>query len=96
MQPVVNEVPEFDDDWRSASWKKQKKHVFIMSNAGKPIYTRLWKCQCHLESSMSFFVSSLALSAQSIFCLYGFHFTNIVGDDRTLTPVKCVTGRYNR
>lgn len=39
-EPMVNEVAEFDEDWRSASWKKQKKHVFIMSYAGKPIYTR--------------------------------------------------------
>jgi len=29
-----------EDDWRSSAWREHKKHVFIMSYAGKPIYTR--------------------------------------------------------
>jgi hypothetical protein len=27
-------------DWHTAEWRQQKKHVFILSLAGKPIYTR--------------------------------------------------------
>jgi hypothetical protein len=32
----------FQDD-ASASWRKRKKHFFILSYSGKPIYSRLKK-----------------------------------------------------
>jgi hypothetical protein len=34
----------FQDD-ASASWRKRKKHLFILSYSGKPIYSRLRKEQ---------------------------------------------------
>jgi hypothetical protein len=32
-------APIFQDD-ASSSWRKRKKHFFILSNSGKPIYSR--------------------------------------------------------
>lgn len=29
-----------DEDVNSPEWKRQKKHVFILSESGKPVYSR--------------------------------------------------------
>lgn len=37
---VEEEVEGATADWHTAEWRQQKSHVFILSFAGKPIYTR--------------------------------------------------------
>jgi hypothetical protein len=34
-------LPE-EDYWQNPEWKERKKHVFILSAAGKPIYSRFY------------------------------------------------------
>ncbi|XAR69209.1 hypothetical protein NMG60_11000712 [Bertholletia excelsa] len=38
--PWVPGKRHFDEDDASISWRKRKKHFFILSNSGKPIYSR--------------------------------------------------------
>lgn len=33
---------EDEEDVNSPNWKNQKKHVFILSESGKPVYSRYW------------------------------------------------------
>lgn len=37
----VGSLPE-EEYWQNPEWKERKKHVFILSAAGKPIYSRLY------------------------------------------------------
>jgi hypothetical protein len=40
----LNNIPNNDGDeevfWQTSEWKIKKKHIFILSSAGKPIYSR--------------------------------------------------------
>ena len=38
---ATNEEDEVVADWHTEDWKLHKQHVFILSFAGKPIYSRL-------------------------------------------------------
>lgn len=46
-------------DDASISWRKRKKHFFILSHSGKPIYSRFvpFACEslCHLVHELSYF-----------------------------------------
>lgn len=37
---VENLQHESEDDVHTEKWKSQKKHIFVLSEAGKPIYSR--------------------------------------------------------
>lgn len=41
---ALNNIPNDDGDeevcWQTTEWKSHKKHIFILSSAGKPIYSR--------------------------------------------------------
>ncbi|KAK9157897.1 hypothetical protein Scep_004471 [Stephania cephalantha] len=36
----INAVPDSDEDDDSISWRKRKKHFLVLSNSGRPIYSR--------------------------------------------------------
>ncbi|TVU37070.1 hypothetical protein EJB05_19037 [Eragrostis curvula] len=40
VQDWARDKKHLDEDDASASWRKRKKHFFILSNSGKPIYSR--------------------------------------------------------
>jgi hypothetical protein len=34
------ELPEELDETQTAEWRQKKKHIFILSESGKPVYSR--------------------------------------------------------
>jgi vacuolar fusion protein MON1 len=72
----------FQDD-ASASWRKRKKHFFVLSNSGKPIYSRLKKSNSdsqYLVSFQSGTVRSLLSRREDMTCYSTFRY----GDEHKL------------
>jgi vacuolar fusion protein MON1 len=72
----------FQDD-ASASWRKRKKHFFILSNSGKPIYSRLKKSNSNSQYLVSFqpgTVHSLLSRREDMTCYLTFRY----GDEHKL------------
>ena len=40
LQIIPDSEGEEEVLWQTSEWKHQKKHIFILSSAGKPIYSR--------------------------------------------------------
>lgn len=64
-------MDEVQDD-RSLSWRKRKKHFFILSNSGKPIYSRYASnIYCHL--GINIYYKEYSLWIMHILVIFGLY-----------------------
>lgn len=95
MEAETQEPPAFmshrDEDVTADSWRQHRKHVFVLSEAGKPIYSRYGSEEA-LSSTMGVMMALVSFvqsgdniirsiySGESIFCFLSYNVCNFVID----------------